>query len=99
MNWPHILGFKVTETKKGIYFDGHERPDVILDRRRFIDEYEMYCKDAIKIDPETHAIQDMDKPYILISQDEKFIIAMTCRLDTGTMGSLTFLLASHKAGQ
>ena len=71
VNWLHILGFKVTETKKGIYFDGHERPDVILDRRRFIDEYEMYCKDAVKIDPETHAIQDMDKPYILISQDEK----------------------------
>ena len=25
VNWLHILGFKVTETKKGVYFDGHER--------------------------------------------------------------------------
>ena len=22
VNWLHLLGFKVTETKKGIYFDG-----------------------------------------------------------------------------
>ena len=25
VNWLHLMGFKVTETKKGIYFDGHER--------------------------------------------------------------------------
>ena len=47
------------------------RPDVVLDRGRFIDEYEMYYKDAVKVDPETHDLKDLDKPYILISQDEK----------------------------
>ena len=28
-NWLHLCGFKVTETKKGLYTDGHERQDVI----------------------------------------------------------------------
>ena len=28
-NWLHICGFKVTESKKGIYYDGHERDDVV----------------------------------------------------------------------
>ena len=25
VNWLHAMGFNVTESKKGIYFDGHER--------------------------------------------------------------------------
>ena len=28
-NWLHYCNFSVTETKKSIYFDGHEREDVI----------------------------------------------------------------------
>ena len=28
-NWLHICGFKVSESKKGIYYDGHERDDVV----------------------------------------------------------------------
>ena len=28
-NWLHLCNFKVTETKKGCYFDGHEREDVV----------------------------------------------------------------------
>ena len=71
LNWLHVLGFRVTETKKGIYFDGHERPDVKLDRKRFMEEFEMYYKDAVKIDTETLELQDLNKPYIIISQDEK----------------------------
>lgn len=47
------------------------RPDVILDRERFIEEFETYYKDAVKIDPETLEIKDLDKPFILLSQDEK----------------------------
>ena len=27
--WLHICGFEVTESKKGIYYDGHERQDVV----------------------------------------------------------------------
>jgi hypothetical protein len=28
-NWLHLCNFKITECKKGCYFDGHEREDVI----------------------------------------------------------------------
>jgi hypothetical protein len=28
-NWLHFCNFTVRETKKGIYFDGHEREDVV----------------------------------------------------------------------
>ena len=47
------------------------RPDVKLDRQRFIEEHEMYFKDAVKIDPESLEITDLDKPYLILSQDEK----------------------------
>ena len=34
--WMHILGFQISEHKKVMYFDGHERPDVAAgSRRRF----------------------------------------------------------------
>ena len=71
VNWLHATGFKVTESRKGIYFDGHERPDVVEDRARFIKEYEEYYQDAVKVDPTTLDITDKDKKYLLISQDEK----------------------------
>ena len=28
-NWLHICGFKMTMSRKGIYYDGHEREDVV----------------------------------------------------------------------
>ena len=28
-NWLHYCNFKVVESKKGIYYDGHEREDVV----------------------------------------------------------------------
>ena len=39
------LGYECKEAKKGVYIDGHERPDVIKEREAFInqlDRYEQY---------------------------------------------------------
>lgn len=36
--WLHKLGYSVTEAKKGVYFDGHERPDVVAYRKIFLKE-------------------------------------------------------------
>ena len=47
------------------------RPDVVLDRGRFISEFETYNKEAVKIDPNTLDLVDLDKPYLMINQDEK----------------------------
>lgn len=37
--WLHILGFRLTERKNGVYIDGHEREDVVAYRK----EYEVCC--------------------------------------------------------
>jgi hypothetical protein len=36
-NWLHELGFHPREVKKGIYYDGHEREDVVEYRKEFLD--------------------------------------------------------------
>ena len=36
------LGYECKEAKKGIYIDGHERPDVIKEREGFIDQIKAY---------------------------------------------------------
>jgi len=34
--WLHHLGFEVLTPKKGIFIDGHERPDVVASRETFL---------------------------------------------------------------
>ena len=36
--WLHEMGFKVRRITKGIYYDGHERADVVEDRKTFLKE-------------------------------------------------------------
>lgn len=36
--WLYKLGYSMTEVKKGVYVDGHERKDVIEYRKRFLKE-------------------------------------------------------------
>jgi hypothetical protein len=39
------LGYESKEARKGMYIDGHERPDVIKERETFLkilDQYEQY---------------------------------------------------------
>ena len=36
------LGYQCKEAKRGIYIDGHERPDVIEERKEFINELDRY---------------------------------------------------------
>ncbi len=35
-NWLHNLGFGYHQYSKGVYFDGHERADVVADRRVYL---------------------------------------------------------------
>lgn len=42
INWLHKLGYACVETKKGLYHDGHERPDVIEARKIFLAQMEIY---------------------------------------------------------
>jgi hypothetical protein len=40
--WLHALGWVRSEAKKGVYIDGHERPDVVEYRKKFLQKMEEY---------------------------------------------------------
>ena len=74
-NWLHLCGFKIIEAKKSIYFDGHERPDVVKDRvERFIPEYLNYLENAVgvaKDDDGNMVLTNPDAKFLFVNQDEK----------------------------
>jgi hypothetical protein len=49
-NWLHKLGYSCMEVRKGLYHGGHERPDIIEARKKFLDEMaNMRSRSAFKI--------------------------------------------------
>ena len=40
--WLHEMGFAHKQFSKGVYFDGHERDDVVADRRLYLDTLASY---------------------------------------------------------
>jgi hypothetical protein len=36
------LGYQCKEARRGIYIDGHERPDVVKERKDFLEELDRY---------------------------------------------------------
>ena len=38
--WLHHLGFNMSDHQKGVFFDGHDREDVIAYRRDLLDQLE-----------------------------------------------------------
>jgi hypothetical protein len=41
-NWLKKLGYVCKDVKKGVYHDGHERPDVVEARKTFLEEMKRY---------------------------------------------------------
>ena len=77
------LGFSPQEYHKSLYFYGHERPDVVESRKKYIEDYEMYQKQswmyggndlefACKVNPEI--LGDL-KETVLIFHDESSVHA------------------------
>ena len=74
--WLHYLGYAPTVYQQGLYFDGHERPDVVKYRARFLDEIASYQRrmftyvgDDLEtaIHPE---LRDDERPIVLVTHDE-----------------------------
>ena len=42
INWLKKLGYTCKDMKKGVYHDGHEHPDVIEARKKFLDQMQQY---------------------------------------------------------
>ena len=40
--WLHEMGFSYRQFSKGVYFDGHEREDVVADRRVYLHTLQSY---------------------------------------------------------
>ncbi|PLW18644.1 hypothetical protein PCANC_13305 [Puccinia coronata f. sp. avenae] len=81
--WMFKLGFTPQVYKKSLYFDGHERPDVVISRKKYIEDYKRYrrrsrmyadedLETSIRIDPE---ILGENKETVFIFHDESTIHA------------------------
>jgi len=78
--WLHKLGFSWEEVRKGVYVDGHERPDVIQDRAQFLNQLENLQPYLVEFDnegnikaktyPRSCIVGGHDSPIILITHDE-----------------------------
>ena len=73
--WMHKLGFWQHTHTKGIYFDGHERADVVAHREKFITEMAEIDKKSITVDQPSPDISD--RPIIRVYHDESTFYANT----------------------
>ncbi|EIN06656.1 hypothetical protein PUNSTDRAFT_72602 [Punctularia strigosozonata HHB-11173 SS5] len=74
-NWLRKLGYTCKDVKKGLYFDGHERPDVVAARTEFLAEMERYERLMTRYDgPDLESIPPKlnpgEKEHVWIAQDE-----------------------------
>jgi hypothetical protein len=72
----HLWGYKYDEKKKGIYYDGHERPDVVMYRKEWLKrmfEYKKSMKDFdgdmldIVLEPQ---LKSGEKELVQVTHDE-----------------------------
>ena len=79
--WLHRLGLDWRQIRKGVYFDGHERPDVLAERERFLDMLDKLDPFLVRFDVEGNILPQeyppncfpgspISKPIILITHDE-----------------------------
>ncbi|KAJ2922656.1 hypothetical protein H1R20_g14444, partial [Candolleomyces eurysporus] len=73
--WLHKLGYNQTEAKKGMYVDGHERPDVIAYRTKLLEELARYEHLRTKYDDRTlepipPVLQPGERLHVPVFQDE-----------------------------
>ena len=68
------LGFRPQEYNKGLYFDGHERPDVVEARKKYIENYAMLRKRLRMYDTQTFEHSLLVEPENLDGLKEKVFI-------------------------
>ena len=73
--WLHSLGFRQVNHQKGIYFDGHEREDVVEYRKSFVEKLEELDNRRCKYEDHTPVLQPGEKPLIIVHHDESTYFA------------------------
>jgi len=77
LRWLRALGWIYSETKKGVYIDGHERADVVAYRENFLQLMKEYEKRMIRAkdgDPDTLEmpidLSNEERPLVFYTHDE-----------------------------
>ncbi|KAI9204940.1 uncharacterized protein BJ171DRAFT_92100 [Polychytrium aggregatum] len=78
--WMASLGFRYKKDSKGIYMDGHERPDVRRYRKKYLKKMLMYRKRMVHYSGETMEIENgpfctKGKRMVLVTHDESTFYA------------------------
>ncbi|KIJ50195.1 hypothetical protein M422DRAFT_246031 [Sphaerobolus stellatus SS14] len=78
--WLGKLGYQSREVKKGIYIDGHERPDVIQSRKQYISKIREYQSAAMPIIDDTtaeivHPLLPQECPVIIAIHHDEMSVA------------------------
>ena len=68
--WLHYLGFNMCDHQKGVYFDGHEREDVIAYRKDLLDKLSAFDETTITPSHPSPSTADGEKKHIRIVHDE-----------------------------
>ena len=68
--WLHELGFSRVHHQKGVYFDGHDRSDVVADRMEFLEKMEELDKKSISFNDQIPELPNGEKPLIRVAHDE-----------------------------
>ena len=72
--WLHTLGFKQVTHTKGVYFDGHEREDVVAYRKTFVEKLSNLDRRCIYSGHEP-ILYPNEKPLIIVHHDESTFYA------------------------
>ncbi len=73
--WLHHLGFSQKNHQKGVFFDGHDREDVVKDRVDFLNTLAELDKKTITPDAQHPDLQEGEKPYLRVVHDESTFYA------------------------
>ncbi len=73
--WLHRLGFSQKNHQKGVFFDGHDRDDVVQDRTQFLDTLAQYDEMTISPYIPTPVLPSGSKALIRVVHDESTFYA------------------------
>ena len=104
--WLNRLGYKWKEVQKGVFFDGHEREDVVEYRKTFLDEMKSLLPYFVEFSdgsmlpkeyPDDCAVGGSDKrPIIMITHDESTFSANDGRRKVWTLNGQGILRPKGK---
>ena len=73
--WLHQLGFFQRNHQKGVFFDGHDRGDVMQYRNQFLEQLSELDKKTTTPDQPSPQLEDGEKPLLRIVHDESTLYA------------------------